>query len=127
MSLTSKRNSQRFYLLIVLYLSACVWAQKAFIAQYDTVLMGMNAALKVKTLEKQKEQTEQAINHAISHIPNLANPVRSWEPASDTSRIDSVNNEAVRSLLKDGRRDVLMNEGNYNAGKGSEYSAQKPA
>lgn len=127
MSFTSKRNSQRFYLLIALYLSACVWAQKDFIAQYDTVLMGMNAALKFKAFEGRKEQTEQVIHHAISRISNLVNPISSGKPASDTSRIDSVRNKAVRSLLNDRIRDVLMNEGNYKAGKESEYSAQKPA
>lgn len=113
MSFTSKRNSQRFYLLIVLCLSACVWARKAFIAQYHTVLMGINAALKVKTPEEQKEQTEQAINPPIPRIPNRVNPICSWEPVSNTSRIDSVsNNKAVRSLQKDGIRDVLTNEAN---------------
>lgn len=78
---------------IALLLSIPAYAQKEHIAEYRTALMGTNVSIKVKANENQKEHIEQAIDHAVSRMQAMVRLVSSWEPESDTSRINNAAGE----------------------------------
>ena len=77
-------------------------------ATYDTILMGTNITITIKAYEEQKQIVEKAIDRAISQMENLVYLVSSWEPSSETSRINesagtipvSVDRRLINILLK---------------------------
>ena len=76
------------YALSAVWLSVPAFAQKENIATYGMTLMGTNVTIKVKARDDQKDQTEQAIDRAVSRMEKLVHLISSWEPTSDTSRIN---------------------------------------
>ena len=89
-----------YCILISLILSSHLFAQNDSVATYNTTLMGTYVTIQVRASEDQKQKTEEAIERAISRMDSLVNLVSSWDPASETSKINDRAGEGPVSVDK---------------------------